>query len=107
MGLIIFSGGVNDAARVERWENQFWHVHNRDQFFGTGPGGLAKMNDPNAPIMMKSDFSKKGGYQMTETLFMPFEGEGVINDETLEDAEEAPDTHSIRNADDYNLQLVA
>ena len=66
MGLIVFSGGVNSAIRVERWEDEFWHTHQRDQFFGTGPGGLAKLDDSNAPVMMKSDFSKKGGYQMTE-----------------------------------------
>ncbi len=95
MALITFSGGINDATRVQRWEDQSWHVHQRDQFFGTGPGGLAKMDDPNAVVNMKSDFSKKGGYQMTETLMDQFTGEGVINDEVLEDQEEAPDFHAL------------
>ena len=95
MGLIVFSGGVNSAIRVERWEDEFWHTHQRDQFFGTGPGGLAKLDDSNAPVMMKSDFSKKGGYQMTESLIMPFEGAGVVNDEQMEDNEEVPDFHSM------------
>lgn len=95
MGLITFSGGINNAIRVQRWEDEFWHTHLRDQFFGTGPGGLAKMNDINAPVILKTDFSKKGGYQMTESLIMPFEDEGVINDEILEDNEEVPDFYAM------------
>jgi hypothetical protein len=32
---------------------------------------------------------------MTEGLIMPFTGDGVINDEILEDQEEAPDFYSM------------
>jgi len=90
MALIQFTAGVNNAHRVQRWAKQLWHTHQRDQFF-TGYTG----QDSNNIIQLMSDFAKKAGYQMTEGLIMPFEGDGVVNDELLEDNEEAPDFHSM------------
>ena len=90
MATIQFTGGVNDAHRVERWSVQLWKVHQRDQFFagyqGTGSNNIAQL---------KTDFTKKAGYQMTEPLMMPFTSAGIINDETLEGNEEAPDFHTM------------
>jgi len=90
MATIKFTGLVNNAHRVQRWAVQLWHTHQRDQFFkgyqGTGPNNI---------VQTKLDFTKKAGYQMTEGLIMPFEGAGVVNDEVLEDQEEAPDFHSM------------
>jgi len=90
MATIIFSAGVNSSHRVQRWAKELWHTHQRDQFFGpyTGAGS-------NNIIQLKADFSKQAGYQMTEGLIMPFDSEGVVNDEMLEDQEEAPDFHSM------------
>ena len=90
MALIQFTAGVNNAHRVQRWAKQLWHTHQRDQFF-TGYTGQGSNNI----IQLMSDFAKKSGYQMTEGLIMPFEGDGVVNDELLEDNEEAPDFHSM------------
>ena len=90
MGLIRFTGSVNNAHRVLRWSKELWHTHQRDQFFyhmqGTGPNNI---------IMENRDFTKQAGYQMTEGLFMPFTSGGVINDELLEEQEEAPDFHAM------------
>ena len=88
--LIKFTGAVNNAHRVQRWAKQLWHTHQRDQFFNefTGEGS-------NNIIQRKADFAHKAGYQMTEGLIMPFEGDGVVNDELLEDNEEAPDFHTM------------
>ena len=103
MALIQFTGAINSALRVQRWAKQLWHTHQRDQFFKqfTGEGS-------NNIVQLKSDFTKQAGYQMTEGLIMPFSGDGVVNDEILEDAEEAPDFHSmtwtisqLRNAGRY------
>jgi len=90
MALIHFTSGINDAHRVERWAKDLWHIHQRDQFCApyTGEGS-------NNIFQLKSDFNKKAGYQMTEGLIMPFDSEGVINDELLEENEEAPDFHSM------------
>jgi len=88
--LIQFTAGVNNAHRVQRWAKQLWHTHQRDQFF-TGYTGQGSNNI----IQLMSDFAKKAGYQMTEGLIMPFEGDGVVNDELLEENEEAPDFHSM------------
>ena len=88
--LIQFTAGVNNAHRVQRWAKQLWHTHQRDQFF-TGYTGQGSNNI----IQLMSDFAKKAGYQMTEGLIMPFEGDGVVNDELLEENEEAPDFHTM------------
>ena len=90
MATIQFTGGVNSAHRVQRWAVELWHTHQRDQFFSGFQG-----KGTNNIIQVKSDFTKKAGYQMTEGLIMPFTGAGVINDETLEENEEAPDFHSM------------
>ena len=92
MGLITFSGGVNAALRVQRWAVELWHTHQRDQFFN-GDGLYGK--GANNIVMEKADFTKKAGFQMTEGLIMPFEDAGVVNDELLEDHEEAPDFYSM------------
>lgn len=103
MALIQFTSGVNNALRVTRWSLQLWHTHQRDQFFKglTGKGS-------NNVIQLKADFAVKAGYQMTEGLIMPFDSAGVINDELLEENEEAPDFYSmtwtisqLRNAGRY------
>lgn len=86
MGLITFSGGINSALRVQRWGTTLWHVFQRDQFFYHFTSG-----DGQNIVHEKLDFTKKAGFQMTEGLIMPFVGDGVINDEILEDSEEAPD----------------
>ena len=88
--LIQFTAGVNNAHRVQRWAKQLWHTHQRDQFF-TGYTGQGSNNI----IQLMSDFAKKAGYQMSVGLIMPFEGDGVVNDELLEDNEEAPDFHTM------------
>lgn len=90
MAVIQFTGGVNSAHRVQAWAKELWHVHQRDQFFSGFQGKGA-----NNIIQMKTDFTKKAGYQMTEGLIMPFSDSGVINDEMLEGNEEAPDFHSM------------
>ena len=90
MALIQFTGGVNSSHRVQRWAKELWHTHQRDQFFSGFQG-----KGTNNIVQLKTDFAKKAGYQMTEGLIMPFEGAGVINDEILEDNEEAPDFHSM------------
>ena len=105
MALIYFTAGINSAHRVQRWAMQLWHVHQREQFFqGKGLYGTGVNN----VIMEKRDFSKKAGFQMTEGLRMLFDSSGVVNDEILEDNEEAPDFHSmtwtisqLRNAGRY------
>ena len=86
MGLIHFTAGINSALRVQKWAVELWHVHQRDQFFYhfTSKDGMNIVQE-------KLDFTKAAGYQMTEGLMMPFIGDGVINDEILEDQEEAPD----------------
>lgn len=80
MALIQFTSGINSAHRVQRWAMELWHVHQRDQFWGPFQGVGA-----NNAIQMKMDFTKQAGYQMTEGLIMPFTGDGVLNDEILED----------------------
>lgn len=90
MALIQFTGGVNSTHRVQRWAKELWHTHQRDQFFSGFQG-----KGTNNIVQLKTDFAKKAGYQMTEGLIMPFESAGVINDELLEDNEEAPDFHSM------------
>jgi N4-gp56 family major capsid protein len=90
MATIQFTGGVNNAHRVQRWATELWHTHQRDQFFSGFQG-----KGSNNIVQVKTDFTKKAGYQMTEGLIMPFIGAGVINDEELEDNEEAPDFHSM------------
>lgn len=90
MALITFSGSINSAHRVERWAKELWHTHQRDQFFADFQG-----KGPNNIVQLKLDFTKQAGYQMTEGLIMPFDSDGVINDEVLEDNEEAPDFHSM------------
>jgi len=103
MALIKFTAGINNALRVSRWAVDLWKTHQRDQFFKvlTGKGS-------NNVIQLKADFATKAGFQMTEGLIMPFDSEGVINDELLEENEEAPDFHSmtwtiaqLRNAGRY------
>lgn len=101
MALIKFTAGVNNALRVERWAKQLWHTHQRDQFFRPAKGA-------NNVIQLKADFTKEAGYKMTEGLIMPFSSAGVVNDELLEENEEAPDFHSmtwtisqLRNAGRY------
>jgi N4-gp56 family major capsid protein len=103
MAVIQFTGGINSALRVQRWAKELWHVHQRDQFWYPFTS-----NDGTNIVHQKLDFTKEAGYQMTEGLFMPFVGEGVINDEILEGQEEAPDFFSqtwtisqIRNAGRY------
>jgi len=90
MALITFSAGVNSAHRVERWAKQLWHTHQRDQFFSdlTGKGA-------NNIVQLNANFATKAGFQMTEGLIMPFDSAGVINDELLEENEEAPDFYSM------------
>jgi len=88
MALIKFTAGVNNALRVERWAKQLWHTHQRDQFFRPKKGA-------NNVIQLKADFTRQAGYKMTEGLIMPFSSGGVVNDELLEENEEAPDFHSI------------
>src|SRR3990167_8074100 len=90
MALIKFTSGVNSAHRVQRWAVQLWHTHISDQFFRGFQG-----EGTNNVVQIKTDFTKKAGYQMTEGLIMPFSGAGVINDEILEDNEEAPDFYSM------------
>lgn len=92
MALIKFTAGVNNAHRVQRWAKQLWHTHQRDQFF-SGKGYYGEGS--NNVVQLKADFAKKAGYLMTEGLIMPFDGAGVVNDELLEDQEEAPDFHSM------------
>ena len=103
MGLIHFTAGINSALRVQKWAVELWHVHQRDQFFYhfTSKDGMNIVHE-------KLDFTKAAGYQMTEGLMMPFIGDGVINDEVLEDEEEAPDFYNmtwtisqLRNAGRY------
>lgn len=90
MGAIEFSGNVNNAARVQKWMVEFWHVHERDQFWKPFTGkGMDNI------IQINTDFTKEAGHQMTETLIMPLTGAGVINDEILEDNEEIPDVHTM------------
>jgi N4-gp56 family major capsid protein len=103
MALIQFTGAINNAHRVQKWAKELWHTHQRDQFFSGFQG-----KDSNNIIQMKMDFTKEAGYQMTEGLIMPFSGAGVVNDEMLEDQEEAPDFYSmtwtisqLRNAGRY------
>lgn len=86
MANIIFSGSINSSLRVQEWAKELWHVHNRDQFFY-----YFTSQDGSKIVHEKRDFEKNAGFQMTEGLFMPFVGEGVINDEILEGNEEAPD----------------
>lgn len=88
--LIQFTGSVNNALRVQRWSMQLWHTHQRDQFWSDFQG-----EGPNNIAQIMTDFTKQAGYQMTEQLMMPFTSAGVINDEQLEDNEEAPDFHSM------------
>lgn len=90
MAKIKITSAVNSALRVQRWATELWHTHRRDQFFNpfTGMG-------MNNIVQEKRDFTRKGGYYMTESLFMPFTSEGVSNDEILEDNEEAPDFHTM------------
>lgn len=103
MAMIRFTGGVNNALRVQDWEKTLWHTHQRDQFWtdfsGTGTNNV---------IQNKMDFTKRAGYQMTEGLIMPFVGAGIAGDAVLEDSEENPDFYSmtwtisqIRNAGRY------
>jgi len=92
MALIQFTGGVNNAHRVQRWAMELWHTHQREKFF-EGDGLYGK--GANNVVQEKLDFTKKAGYQMTEGLIMPFDSAGVIEDELLEENEEAPDFHSM------------
>jgi len=92
MALITFSGGINSEHRVQRWAIQLWHTHQREQFF---EGDMLFGKTPNNIIQLKADFTQKAGYQMTEGLIMPFAGAGVVNDEQLEDNEEAPDFYNM------------
>lgn len=103
MAVIQFTGSINDGLRVLRWSKQLWHTHQRDQFWAGYQG-----EGSNNIIQLNSDFTKQAGYQMTEGLIMPFSGAGVTGDDQLEDAEEAPDFHSmtwtiaqLRNAGRY------
>ena len=103
MGLIQFTAGINSALRVQKWSVELWHVHQRDQFFYHFTS-----KDGQNIVHEKLDFTKGAGYQMTEGLMMPFVGDGVINDEVLEDSEEAPDFYNmtwtisqLRNAGRY------
>lgn len=90
MATIKFTSGVNNALRVTRWAKQLWHTHQRDQFWSQFQG-----EGSNNVVQTKLDFSKQAGYQMTEGLIMPFTSDGVINDELLEEQEEAPDFYSM------------
>ena len=90
MALIKFTSGVNSDLRVQRWAKQLWHTHQRDQFWSQFQG-----KDANNVIQTKLDFTKNAGYQMTEGLIMPFSSAGVVNDELLEENEEAPDFYSM------------
>ena len=103
MPSIIFSGTINNALRVQDWAIELWHVHNRDQFFYHFTS-----NDATNIVQQKLDFTKQAGFQMTEGLMMQFMSDGVVHDEVLEDAEEAPDFHDmtwtisqLRNAGRY------
>lgn len=103
MGLIQFTGGINNALRVQKWATLVWHVHQRDQFFYHFTS-----DDGSNIVHRKLDFTRSAGYQMTEGLMMPFAGDGVTGDEILEDNEEAPDFYNmtwtvtqIRNAGRY------
>ena len=90
MAKITFSGGINSALRVQKWAVTLWHVFQRDQFFYHWTS-----QDGQNVVHEKLDFTKEAGFQMTEGLFMPFTGDGVVNDEILEDQEEAPDFYSM------------
>ncbi len=90
MALIQFTGGINNALRVQKWAVELWHVHQRDQFFYHFTS-----NDGMNIVQQKLEFTQKAGYQMTEGLIMPFAGDGVTGDEILEDQEESPDFYSI------------
>jgi len=103
MALIQFTSGVNNSLRVQKWAIELWHVHQRDQFFYH----LTSKSGDNV-IHEKLDFTKGEGYQMTEGLMGQFLSDGVVNDEVLENAEEAPDfwamtwtISQIRNAGRY------
>ena len=103
MGLIYFTGAINNALRVQKWSKQLWHTHQRDQFWKGFQG-----QGTNNIIQLKTDFTKEAGYQMTEGLIMPFSSGGVTGDELLEENEEAPDFYSmtwtisqLRNAGRY------
>lgn len=90
MGKLTFSGGINNALRVQEWGVRLYHEHQRDQFYYHFTS-----NDFTNVVHENTDFTKRGGFQMTEGLMMSLIGDGVAGDGIMEDAEEAPDLYSM------------
>lgn len=98
---------TDDALTVKHWAAKTFKYGYFNNYFNkfvgkkvTGIKGVMIKTDDNAMICKKTEFQKnKKGDKVTYALIDPLSGEGVIDDERLEDSEEALSSH------DFSLTL--